>query len=414
MSKLIFIIHDNIFYFSHIIKIICKILTHSNKADILVIIARFHIRSIPMNLIFFIICSLCILQIWASEIEIDYTKANKNKEYERVPQNILVWAKYQAVEPVFMHSGPLRGHGFFEPYQNNLINSIRNSGIETYVNYFTVAKTYYYAQSNKYFICRDMNRPFSVYKKYIEDTVKNNFKLMNKYQLFSIPINLRPPLSLLAVNAAKQKLFEKHMYPSSQIINIKSLINDPNLKTIQIEGMASGIMPYIYNHPEKDRTIKAKYKSHVYEFVASDTIQMVEMLNGFRMDYFDAQFSEDFHWNMLKKKKIEIKFLQYSHKEPSSITFDDYYVNVNRCEGEDLGKLKKVIQIINDRIVKMRGNYSFWSKVLKQFSIDTKTNYQPPEIFFFTKETFINKRKIQEGFFDISKKIYDLKLSSVN
>lgn len=112
------------------------------------------------------------------------------------------------------------------------------------------------------------------------------------------------------LNAVKEKFFQKHMYPGSKIINIKSLIDDPNLKTIQVEGVASGIMPYIYNHPEKDRTIK-------------------------------------------------VKFLQYSHKDPTSLTFDDYYVNVNRCEGEDLGKLKKIIQIINDNILNMRGNYSF-------------------------------------------------------
>lgn len=342
-----------------------------------------------------------IFKIYAQDIQIDYTKANINrKQYDQIPNDELIFAKYQATEPLFFPDGALKGRGYNEPIVNEYILASRGKGISTFVDYFTTAKSYFYQEHN-YQICVSPVREFRIYKKIFQENKKNNYTFLNKKRLISIPDTFFPGLGKMAISKSKIGLISKHFYKNSKIINIKSLLDDERLKTIQIVGDGSGIRRYIYNNPENPDKILPQYKYRVYEFVASNAIQLTLMLKGKRMDWVDlTTLGGDFYMKQLRFEN-EMEFFSFSHIDPQFLTKDDLIVNYYSCHGNDLKKLQNQIDIINNTIKKYRTNYPFWEKVLKQYAKDVNIPYVAPEHFFDYQETFKRKKEIDRGDFDL-------------
>lgn len=359
-----------------------------------------------MNYLFFNLVKLIILLNFSISIlyaEIDYKSANINrKKYYQVPQNELIFGKLQANEPAFFFEGPKKGHGYQEPLENYYIQKVRNSGISVYVDYFTESKVMLYVSNPNYEICVLYGGPFSHYKNVIKKSMESKFVYDSKFRMQSIPVHLEPTRGRFAIKTSKLPLIKKYLYPGTQIYNVESIANDDQLKTIMITGAGSGFGPYFYDNfwKAESRTLKPGLKKRVYEFVASNSIQFILMLQGNRMDYAEVEAPIDFYKQKLKISDNEIVILNYSDKHPNLMTKDDLNIRYYNCFSKDLNKLKKVISIINSNAKNIRSNEAFWNEVLSNYAKDFDLPYTSPRDFYYTKEVFKNKKEFDAGFFD--------------
>lgn len=113
--------------------------------------------------------------------------------------------------------------------------------------------------------------------------------------MYSIPDSMGPVLARLAINKEKSSFVKKHFSSETKVVNIKSLLDDEKLRTIQVNNMSSGIAPYLYLDQERPESIKEKYSKRVYDFVANNAIQIPLMLNGKRMYWVDISIFGDFY-----------------------------------------------------------------------------------------------------------------------
>lgn len=340
---------------------------------------------------------------WAFCFELDYKKANTNtRKYDQVPKNTLIISKFQAVEPMWMFEQPLRGRGHVEAFQNTAINKLRQS-YEVYVDYFTVAKNVFYMNEKGYEICVISPRSIKEYKQIILDTKTNNnkHKFFNKYMTISIPLFLQPSLGTLVVVKEKANELVKHRYKNSEIINIKSLIDDEKLKTIQIKDISGPIAKHAYFTTKLGLSkMKPQYTRRIYEFVSSNAIQIALMIKNRRMDWADITPFSDYYIKKLGYSSDSLVLLEFSEVDPATLTIEDTKVHFYRCLGKDLVKLQKIVRLINETTKKYRTNLEFWAQVLKQYAIDVNIPYVSPEKFYFYRENFKLKKEIDNSLFD--------------
>lgn len=355
-----------------------------------------------MSSVIYLLFSMLVIKGFAQEeIEVDYKKANKNhkKFYYQVPYDELIFNKFQAYEPAHMFEGPLKGRGWNEPIYNFLINKLREQGISVYVDYLTPAKSRFYKENILYEKCSVPISSFREYKKNLDILRKNNFLVDNKYKTISIPVELKSGIGLFAIDAKKVKHIEKYKFKGTNVYNLQSLIEDETLYTIKIKDEGSALAKYIYE--DKERSIRKKHlKKRFYEFVASNAIQTILMLRGHRMDWAEITHQGDYFIHKLGIDKNQMEVFEFSETHPNDSTNDDLNVVFVSCVGKKLVKLKKVNSILNQEIKKIRTNHQFWSKVLKQYSIDFSLPQYTPENFFFIKEIFKRKVDVDKGVFD--------------
>lgn len=333
---------------------------------------------------------------------IDYTKANINtQKYSQVPKGVLLWLKTAALEPLNIYQGQLRGHGWAEPLDNLAVLALRKEKIPVYVDYFTNAKRNFYFNNPGYITCGARVKTWKNYQKSYNDLKQNDFKFNNKFELWANPNHMYSAISIIGIGAKKRHLFSKHLWKNTNVYNIKSILDDPELYTTQITGQASSLSQYIYVDPPRNYTIFPQYKKRVYDFVASNAIQITLMLNAGRMDYADMLFTGDFHVKKLKISEKNILLAKQSHVHPDTFTKDDLLLDFNICRGDNLSDLQKYIKIINESQKKIRGDILFWNAVLKQYSIDMDLPYVSPKDFDFTKEAIKYKKELDAGEFDL-------------
>lgn len=339
----------------------------------------------------------------AKDIILDYTKANKKTQvYYQVPKNEFIFAKKQAHEPKFFPGTKDRGFGYDEPMLNEMINSLRDSGISIYSDYFTLAKIEFYTNHQDYSICRPSRNNYKHYEdRYINRKTKPY--LGKKYFRLSIPYKIYPPIGFLGVFRNKLPAIEKHYYSESKVINIESLINDETLKTVQVNDTGSAIVRFIYSDIYMHTGIKNEYKKRVYIFVASNADQLTYMLNANRMDYVDMTYYGDFYQKKLgfEKKIAFVPFSFFGDPKlfPKLNDKDKIMLDAIFCYGENINELNKIISVINNKIKEFRTNYNFLSKVLMDYSQRFSLPYTPPEQFYDFKVTLELKKKLDQGFF---------------
>lgn len=362
-------------------------------------------------MLFIILCFLfiptCPAELTKDEIPIDYQLANKNDPKHlalgQVPRDkdIYIYAKIAAIEPMMIYESTLRGKGWAEPFINSFILELKKEKIPVYVDYFTTAKVEFYRTTSGYSMCSGKNMSVNNYKNKLAELKKNQYKYNDKFTLYSNINFISLPIGPMGISSKKRKLFEKHLWKNSLIYNILSILEDPSLYTIQITNQASMIAGNIYE--DKKRIILDKYKKRVYDFVASNSIQVPLMLNANRMDYADLTYSGgDFYLKKLKIPDEKVKFAYASSVHPDLIEKDNYRVSLISCQGYKLDKLKKIINIINKMNDKTRTNFIFWEQVLQQFSKDMQIPYLSPLDFSGTKYNFIFKKEIDRGDFDFN------------
>lgn len=334
-------------------------------------------------------------------IELDYEKANKNiRNYSQVPKNELIFIKYAAIEPVYFVEEPLRGKGWNEPLDNQIILGLRKHE-SVYVDYFTDAKEGFYRKTDGYEVCGYFSRTFGFYKKLFKESKKRKNFFHNKKELFSIPAILSPVYAIAGFAKEKRHLFEKHKFDGSDYYNIKSILNDKHLYTAQVTGQGGILKELIYIDPHLDLRIKPIYAKRIYDFVASNSIQLTLMLRANRMDWADMSWSIDFYANKLGIDSSVVSFNKVSIKNPKDFTFDDILMSFVVCNGKDLSQLKKRIGIINNVIKNVRQDDTFWERVMRNFAKHTQTSYVPPEEFYQTKEMIDKKKELNQGVFDL-------------
>lgn len=357
--------------------------------------------NISFLLIFFIFLHKIGIAHDNTKIEIDYVKASKNsKKYYQVPQNTIIWAKFQDEAPTYFYNGPLRGHGYFEAFENYFINLIRKQGKEVYVDYITKSKFMFYAINSNYEVCSNSIFYYNVYKKLINEDIKNNLKAYDRFRVRSLTFGIRSAIGKLGILSDKKKYIEQYKFPSTDIYSIKKILDDENLKTTMINGTNNAISDYIFKDPIVGDMLKKEYMKRIYLFVASDSIQSTLMLNGRRMDWVDLTYDDGYYLKQLKIPNDKITLLPFAQIHPSTLKKDDNLVSHFVCYGKNIAKIKKVMKIINDNMKNIRTNYSFWETVLKQFAKDAQIQYESPERFFGTRETFKFKKDVDSGYFD--------------
>lgn len=340
-------------------------------------------------------------------IQIDYQQANKNDpkllELGQVPRGkgILVWMKNAAMEPSMIYEGKQRGKGFSEPFSNALILELRKFKIPVYVDYFTTAKGGFYRKTPGYTVCGTSSVSYRRYRQSFLTLSEQKFRAEgfdNKFTLISIPIRITYPVTLIGIAQKKRQLFSKHLWKNTDIYNIKSILDDANLYTTHITDQASIINQFIF---DKNGNLYPQYKKRVYDFVASNSIQITLMLNANRMDYADMRFDINFHAKKINIPEEKIQFAYASQVHPDTITSEDYYLGFLRCNSDDLQLIKRIMEIINPVIKNNRTNREFWEKVLKQFAIDFQVPYESPDTFYFTKDSMKMKKEMDSGKFDL-------------
>lgn len=344
---------------------------------------------------------LCVLNTIAQTIPVDYIVGNINTKYfEQVPKKVLIWGKYQAMEPMYMYARKDRGKGWQEPFENYLILELRQR--ETvFVDYFTAAKNVFYREEKNYEICNGIARSKKSNDEFLNQLKKDGHLVNGKYVVLSKALILTPSIGRFAILKEKLGHMEKHKYKESDIYNLKSIIDDPLLYTVEILGFISGITDYIYN--DKNRYllgIKEQYKKRVYPFVASSAEQLLLMLQARRMHWVDMHLLGEFHMKQLNIDPNKVVFRYYSKKHPKDLNNDDIIVQNFRCFGHNLKQTQNRIKIINEITEKARTNYSFWQTVLKNYATQFALEYIPPESFFDIRENFSMKKELESGVFD--------------
>lgn len=344
-----------------------------------------------------------ITLLFSIDFEVDFIKANKNQEkFYAVPTNYLIFHKIQAIEPIYFSDGAARGYGWVEPLDNSFIYSIRSTGIKIYVDYFTHAKNRFYLNTPGYEICSLGKATKQKYDARNKKLLDLKFKEHSKYTILSIPSRISPPIGLLGILPEKISAIEKYKFPGTNVYNIKSIVDDPDLYTAQIQDMmVTEIARYIY---DQDAFIKKQYKKRVYEFVASNAHQLTLMLRAKRMHYVDLTIFRDFYAKKFNIKNDKIVFVDIAHVHPNSFTDNDLLLSYHYCTGKNLSKLKKVMSIINEQTKNLRTNNNFWHKVLAQWAKKHEVPYQSPSEFYGLSENFKRKAQIDQGFFDNNKK----------
>lgn len=325
-----------------------------------------------------------------------YTNANKNrKQFYQVPKNYLIFAKYQGVEPHWLYKGELRGKGNLEPLFDELILTLRKNNIDTYTDYFTPAKSTFYRTDPQFEICNISGSNFEKYKR----ATKMSY-VSGKYHSNSIPHLIRPAIGFFGILSSKTSSIEKYKYPGTQVYSVKGILDDPNLYTVQVKNMSSEISSYVYENQHTD--VSPLYKRRVYEFVASDGIQVTLMLQGRRMHWVDLRQYEDYFLKKLKIGPETIAYLPYSHKNPLEFTDEDLRVSFFNCNGpmNSKNKIDKIIKILNSVIKKRRTDLDYWTKNLKAFHKADQSPYVPPSESSNLKLNFERKKEIDEGKFD--------------
>lgn len=335
-------------------------------------------------------------RVYAKEFDLDYTKANKNtKVYEQVSQNVLIYSKYQAIEPRHFSDNPLRGKGFMEPVLNEIILKMRENKIEVYVDYFTSAKFGFYARTPGYEICGSANRTFRQYKKFIKQKYHGS-----KLLYVGRPLFFLSAVGTVAFGQKKRNLFAKHLWPRTNIYNTKSLLDDPELFTAQITASGTIIKEYIYTNTT-DNILIPKYRKNVYDFVASNAFQIPMMLKGKRFDWIDITTMSDFFIKKLNIGADIISLAPISNTHPDTHSIDDIIVTFPFCVGVHRNKMEMYIKLINEIVVKRRTNLNFWKAVLHNFAQDMEIPNDPPENFYYTKTMVEWKKEIDKGEFDL-------------
>lgn len=336
-------------------------------------------------------------------IEIDYVKANINlKNHPQVPKGVLIWTKQAAYEPVWFAQGPMKGHGWREPLDNHIIKNLRKH-FEVDVNYFTTAKmeSYHYPLvAGQYEVCSGTTVNWKTYEEFFK-TPQNT----KNYYYFSIPLRVIIPIDKFAIRTEKIPAIKKHLYPNSSVYNLKALLDDEKLKTIQVINFASGIYQYVYSSIKfmvGEKILLPKYKYRVYEFVSSNAEQIPLMLRGKRMDWADVKYQNDFYFNLFKIGPEVVQIFDYSPVHPDKITKDDLILSVVRCNNPDKNKLAKIMNIINTSIKETRTNYAFLQKIMQQYSKDfPHMPYVDPKEFYLLKYMMQEKMAIDRGDFDL-------------
>lgn len=324
------------------------------------------------------------------------------KQYSQVPQNELIFAKKQAVEPMYFYKGKLKGLGWVEALEKEIILDLRRSKFDVYVDYFTPAKTGFYLSKKQYILCTLTNTEINRYRRSLRPS-------NDSYILKSIPFLFFTNTPKFAILKNKIPYIEKYKYPGTQIYNIKNILDDENLKTIQVEKMTSSIFRYIYedlyfqdrNSFTKEAFLKKNYKKRIYQFVASDAFQIPLMLQGERMDWVDLLIWSDFYFKKLDISSSKISILNYSIENPK-LPYEDtsFKIATIVCKGKSKIDIHNIIDRVNNIIKKYRTNLVFWTKVLKDFARDTETSYESPMEFERLMINFKLKKEIDAGKFD--------------
>lgn len=358
-----------------------------------------------MNPLIFIPLILLLSNLPIQEtIEVDYVKGNinKRKHYYQVPTDELLFIKYQALEPLFLFERKTRGQGVFDPLINAYVLNLRDNGVTTYVDYLTPAKAVFYQNHPNYDICRPILRSFNIYKDLVKENRKHDFKHEGKFTDYSIPYNIGDKYGIFAMTTSKLKLIEKHKYPNTDIYNIKSLLDDEDFYTIQINNIGSAIVRYIYLDGEAATKRNPKYsRDRVYEFVASTAEQITLMLKGRRMDWVDISAWGDYYIQKLGIKGNTMTVLKFSHVPPAELSINDYQINAMRCTMKKKDQLEKVMKLIDIQARKIRGNKDFFTKMLQNYSKKFNVPYVAPEDFFYTKGGFDKTYDLRRGDFDL-------------
>lgn len=340
----------------------------------------------------------------SDEFILDDKTANTNDPklvaLQQVPKgkDALLFSKGAAYEPAFIYEGALRGKGYLENEVNIFILELKKKKIPVYVDYFTSSKNVFYKLTPGFKICAMQFRSLGKYKKIIQELTESKYQHEGKFMLNSFPYFVSGPTRTIGIAQKKRHLFSKHLWSNTNIYNIESLINDSNLYTTKITDRSTAIGRFIF---DKNYNIKEIYKKRVYDFVASNAIQITLMLNANRMDYAETGFENDFYAKQLKIGEDKIQFAEISFIHPKDFSIDENFVYYIECRGDNLKELELYISTINSVMKKFRGNYKFYEKVLKKFSQDLKIPYVAPEDFYGTKYTIKFKKEFDKGFFDL-------------
>lgn len=339
---------------------------------------------------------LLVINAQANDFVLDYSMANKNtKGYDQVPQNELIVAKYQAAGPRYFSDFPLRGKGFIEPLINEMILKLRANKIDTYVDYFTTAKFGFYLSNPSYEICAGSTRTLLQYKNLLKQKQQGP-----RLYYYGIPYYLLPAVGVVALGQKKKHLYSKHLWPNTDVYNTKSLLNDPDLFTAQITASTSSIKEYIYLNEIDSMILRPEYKRNVYDFVASDAIQIPLMLKGKRMDWVDMSMFNDFYIKKLKIGPEEIILAPLSNSHPNSLSINNIKVVFPFCVGKNHKIMSQALKVMNDISKKRRTNLKYWTAVIKQYAKDMDIPYQDPQLFYYTKTNFEWKKELDRGDFD--------------
>lgn len=341
-----------------------------------------------------------------------------NKKYDQVPKNVLIFARYASVEPLYFSSGPFKGHGPTEYKLNFMIQKLREQGIEVYVDYFTPAKaSIFYEKQEGYEICRPVSRFYEYYINFLNKLKRNFNQEDGKFKIHSLPYMIESTQAMLLIRKEDLTKYEKHLFKNSYFYNIKSILDDESLKTIQITGMSSRIRDFIYEKYDAN-ILKKKYKFRVYDFVASDGMQIPLMLRGFRMDWVDSSISRDYNMNIVNIDSLE-KIENCKNKPncnpgftsqlmpifalsqaPGIISNDNINLATIRCSGNNLKKLKKIMKVINTEIKRQRQDKKIIEKIHRAASLKRNVPYESLEKDPYAIDYLKNFKKLKDGEYD--------------
>lgn len=145
------------------------------------------------------------------------------------------------------------------------------------------------------------------------------------------------------------------------------------------------------------------YSKKIYRFVASESNQLLEMLNAKRIDYY-ATFNEpnDIKYNIRlisEHNKHKDKIHENQFIEIPIIENTSFYHKLIACTNHPLNN--KVIKIVNSFIKKNRTNKIFWDKIMKKHMMSVFNEYNGIESIDYLKLNFSDKKKIDSGVYDI-------------
>lgn len=215
------------------------------------------------------------------------------------PEDEITFAGLSGLPPKFIDAGQKKGKGWSEIETLEIRKALATEGFKIKTEYFTPSRIAHEFR---------INSPICTYP--VEWSDPDRTFAQKPAKIYSIPLKLEGELTRsIALKAGFEDRFKKHLNSKGDL-NLRSLIEDPSLKTVLVRDKDYGLVTSwtTYIDAKGDQAVRKEFQKNISLISLHDNSQLVEMLNGERFDYL---FSDHIELSDLKRLGFDSSRFKY-------------------------------------------------------------------------------------------------------